>query len=36
VATRPKRLLPLAAAGMSIYKIARNLLPLLRAGENAG
>ena len=28
VATRPKRLLSLAAAGMSVYKIARNLLPL--------
>jgi hypothetical protein len=29
VATRPKRLLSLAAAGMSIWKVARGLLPLL-------
>jgi hypothetical protein len=36
VAARPKRLLSLAAAGMSIYKIARKLLPLLRSRPNAG
>jgi hypothetical protein len=29
VATRPKRLLSLAAAGMSVYKVARGVLPLL-------
>jgi hypothetical protein len=29
VATRPKRLLSLAAAGMSVYKLARSLLPLV-------
>jgi hypothetical protein len=29
VATRPKRLLSLAAAGMSAWKVARGLLPLL-------
>lgn len=29
VASRPKRLLSLAAAGMSVYKMARGLLPLL-------
>jgi hypothetical protein len=29
VATRPRRLLSLAATGLSVYKIARNLLPLL-------
>jgi hypothetical protein len=31
VATRPKRLLSLAAAGMSAYKLARGVLPLLRS-----
>jgi hypothetical protein len=31
VATRPKRLLSLAGAGMSIWKLARGLLPLLRS-----
>jgi hypothetical protein len=36
VATRPKRLLSLAAAGMSIGKIARGVLPLLRTRGNAG
>jgi hypothetical protein len=29
VASRPKRLLSLAAAGMSVYKMARGLLPLI-------
>jgi hypothetical protein len=29
VATRPKRVLSLAAAGISVYKMARNLLPLV-------
>jgi hypothetical protein len=29
VATRPKRLLSLAATGLSVWKIARTLLPLL-------
>lgn len=29
VATRPKRFLSLAAAGMSVYKVARGLLPLI-------
>lgn len=29
LATRPKRVLSLAAAGLSVYKVARNLLPLV-------
>jgi hypothetical protein len=31
VATRPKRLVALAAGGLSMWKMARNVLPLLRS-----
>ena len=36
VATQPKRVLKLAAAGLSVWKLARNVLPMIAAARQRG